>query len=409
MAIYLYDDARARRFEPFALTRPAGELRVGALVTRDRWSLVTGTPAAGHVTADHLAQFEEPGAPRVVTDTIPAGSLLVNARCIPALGAAVPTAPLWRVADHAAAVRLPKAVPVSQLDNGAVSLDLLAAALEVTEQAAIPGTWIEEVWDFIRLLQTQVADDVAVLGPGLDLDPRQDHVARRGSHPLFVERGAEIEPHVLVDLTAGPVLVRTGTVIQAFTRLVGPCYVGEHSVVTTDRIAGSSIGEHCKVHGEMSCSVMLGYANKSHDGFVGHSYLGRWVNLGAGTTTSNLKNTYGPVQLWTPGFGMANTGLTFLGTMFGDYAKTGIGTRLTTGTVVGAGANIFGTASTGKFVPPFAWGDAAPYDTYALDRFLVTAERQMARRSMVLGARARAQLAAAHQRGVDVHDLWVID
>jgi UDP-N-acetylglucosamine diphosphorylase / glucose-1-phosphate thymidylyltransferase / UDP-N-acetylgalactosamine diphosphorylase / glucosamine-1-phosphate N-acetyltransferase / galactosamine-1-phosphate N-acetyltransferase len=408
MAIYLYDDARARRFEPFSLTRPVGELRAGALITRHRWSLVARLPAAGSVTAPHLAQFDELDAPPITTEVIPAGSLLVNARCIPALGGTPPTAPLWRVADHAAAVRLPKDVPVSQLDNGNVSLDLLAAALEVTAQATIPGTWIEEVWDLIRYLPTQLADDVAVLGPGLDLDPNQGHVARSDPHPLFVERGAEIEPHVMVDLTGGPVLVRTGTVIQSFTRLIGPCYVGEHCTITTDRIAGSSIGEHSKVHGEMSSSIVLGHANKSHDGFVGHSYLGRWVNLGAGTITSNLKNTYGPVQLWTP-YGPVSTGLTFLGTMFGDYAKTGIGARLTTGTVVGAGANIFGTAPTGKFVPPFAWGDAAPYETFAFDKFLDVAERQMARRAIVLGAKGRAQLKAAYQRGVDVHDLWVID
>jgi hypothetical protein len=158
----------------------------------------------------------------------------------------------------------------------------------------------------------------------------------------------------------------------------------------------------------MSSTVILGYANKNHDGFVGHSYLGRWVNLGAGTITSNLKNTYGSVQLWTP-YGLANTGLTFLGTMFGDYARTGIGTRLTTGAVVGAGANIFGAATTGKFIPPFAWGDAAPYDKFAIDKFLEVAERQMARRSIALKAGARATLRAAHQRGADVRDLWLID
>src|SRR3984957_3559923 len=408
MAIYLYDDARARRFEPFALTRPIGELRAGALITRHRWSLVAGEPVVGHVTAPHLGRFEELDAPPVETDTLPAGSLLVNARCIPALGSAAPTAQLWRVADHAAAVRLPHAVPISQLDNGAVSLDLLAAALDVTAQVEIPGRWLDDVWDLIRHLPTQLADDISVLGPGLDLDTNVDHVARRGTHALFVERGAEVEPHVTVALTAGPVLVRTGTIVQSFTRVVGPCYVGEHSMVSTDRIAGSSIGEHCKGHGEVSTAVLLGHANKSHDGFVGHSYLGRWVNLGAGTITSNLKNTYGPVHLWTP-YGIVNTGLTFLGTMFGDYAKTGIGTRLTTGTVVGAGANVFGTAPTGKFVPPFAWGDGSPYETFAIDKFLEVAERQMARRSIALSEGARAQLKAAHQRGTDNRDLWLID
>jgi hypothetical protein len=114
------------------------------------------------------------------------------------------------------------------------------------------------------------------------------------------------------------------------------------------------------------------------------------------------------VHLWTP-YGIVNTGLTFLGTMFGDYAKTGIGTRLTTGTVVGAGANVFGTAPTGKFVPPFAWGAGTPYETFAIDKFLEVAERQMARRSIGLSAGARAQLKAAHQRGTDNRDLWLID
>ena len=104
----------------------------------------------------------------------------------------------------------------------------------------------------------------------------------------------------MFDVTAGPILVRRGAIVQAFTRVVGPCAIGDGSVVAGDRIAASSIGERCKVHGELSVSIVMGYTNKSHDGFVGHSYLGRWVNLGAGTITSNLKNTYGPVQLWTP-------------------------------------------------------------------------------------------------------------
>jgi hypothetical protein len=145
----------------------------------------------------------------------------------------------------------------------------------------------------------------------------------------------------------------------------------------------------------MSNTVMVGHANKGHDGFVGHSYMGRWVNLGAGTITSNLKNTYGPVSLWTPR-GMRDTGMQFLGTMFGDHAKTGIGTCLTTGTVLGAGANVYGAQTPPKAVPPFAWGSAPPYDVYRLDKFLEVAERVMARRQVTLSGRARQQLAASH-------------
>jgi len=119
------------------------------------------------------------------------------------------------------------------------------------------------------------------------------------------------------------------------------------------------------------------------------------VNLGAGTITSNLKNTYGPVSLWTPR-AMRDTGMQFLGTMFGDHAKTGIGLRLTTGTVLGAGANVYGNMPP-KVVPPFAWGEGSPYTTYRLDKFLEVAERMMARRHVELSERARRQLSAAYE------------
>jgi UDP-N-acetylglucosamine diphosphorylase/glucosamine-1-phosphate N-acetyltransferase len=162
-------------------------------------------------------------------------------------------------------------------------------------------------------------------------------------------------------------------------------------------VASSSIGDHCKVRGEFSSSVVLSHSNKGHAGFVGHSYLGRWVNLGAMTTTSNLKNTYGPVQLWTP-TGLRDTGQQFLGTLFGDHAKTGIGTMLSTGTVIGAGANVFGANMPPRVVPPFAWGDGEPYDTYDVTRFLSVAERVMSRRDVQLSDKARKHLAEAHKR-----------
>ena len=151
-----------------------------------------------------------------------------------------------------------------------------------------------------------------------------------------------IEPHVVFDATAGPILIHSGSHIRAFTRITGPCYIGREVQVMGGDITVCSIGDVCKVRGELSNTIFIGHSNKGHDGFVGHSYLGRWVNLGAGTITSNLKNTYGTVGLWTP-TGVRDTGMQFLGTMFGDHVKTGIGLRLTTGTVLGAGANVYGS------------------------------------------------------------------
>jgi UDP-N-acetylglucosamine diphosphorylase/glucosamine-1-phosphate N-acetyltransferase len=217
-----------------------------------------------------------------------------------------------------------------------------------------------------------------------------------GDHPLFIEEGAVVEPSVCFDVSAGPVLLRRDSHVQAFTRLVGPLYVGVSSLVSSDKIAASSIGDVCKVHGELSNTIFIGHANKGHDGFVGHSILGRWVNLGAGTITSNLKNTYGPVSLWTPE-GIRDSGMQFLGTLFGDHAKTGIGLRLTTGCVLGAGANVFGSAMPPKVVSPFSWGEADALSDYRLDKFLEVAERMMARRHVPLTAGARVQLTTAFE------------
>ena len=389
MSFFLYDDARARSFEPFALTRPIGELRAGALVIRERWARVTGEDADGHVVAAHLLEYDEPHIPGAVTDTLPAGSWLVNSRCVPALDTHPShDAAVWRCGGRYAAIRLTRAVPVAELGDGTVTLEAIAGDAEPA--ADIRGRWVDEVWHFIRDLHGQLCDDIDILGPAA-----ASRSSKRDAHAMYVEHGAKVDPMASIDCSKGPVMVCRGAVVSAFTRLIGPCYVGEDSTVSTDRIEGSAIGEHCKVHGELSASIILSYSNKSHDGFVGHSYLGRWVNLGAGTITSNLKNTYGPVQLWTPS-GVRDTGLQFLGTFFGDFAKTGIGTRLTTGTVVGAGANVVDSDVTPKYIPPFAWDSSGQPGTYALPKFYEAAERQMQRRAQTLGAKARRQLAAAH-------------
>lgn len=148
-------------------------------------------------------------------------------------------------------------------------------------------------------------------------------------------------------------------------------------------------------------SVFIGHANKGHDGFVGHSILGRWVNLGAGTITSNLKNTYGTVAMWTTA-GAGNTGLQFAGTFFGDHVKTGIGMRLTTGCVLGAGTNVM-DAMPPKAVAPFSWGTRAPYALFERDKFLETATRMMARRQIELDARQRAHWESVYAHAIADH------
>lgn len=372
----LYDDSVARDFAPFALTRPAGELRAGAFLTRERWAQVLGSDALGFVSAPHLLDFAETGAPATCVAHVAAGSWLVNARCAPAMGSlALPEhAGCIRVAGHVAAVKLERDLPLVDLSDGALDLATLANG----EVVDVSGWWIEKVWDLVGLLPTMLLADALSLVPK---DARAQGITVIGDHAVHVAPGAHVEPFVVADTSGGPVVLRRGARVLAFTRLVGPCVIGEDSTVMGGRLATCSIGPQVKVSGEMSVTIMIGQANKGHDGFVGHSVIGRWANLGAGTITSNLKNSYGEVTMWTPK-GSARTGQQFLGALIGDHAKTGIGTRLSTGSVIGAAANVFGTRMPPKYVAPFAWGDGEPWDTFALDRFLTVATRVMARRKV---------------------------
>ena len=396
--IVLFDDQRARNFEPFATTRPLGEMRVGALLIRERWASRFGMPVSAFVSAPHLALFAEFDAPPAALGMLPAGTIVVNARAIPLLVAsdvAREHAPVdgWLIDGTLAAVRLSTACDSATLVNADVTLASLATPTSVR---SIDGVWLDEVWDIVRHLHTLLGSDIPAIAAFYECamladtgtDARGPVVF--GGHPVWVEAGAHIEPFTVFDTTLGPVLLRDGVIVHAFTRIVGPCYIGPNSTVTADRISGSSIGEHCRVHGELSATVMLGHANKGHEGFVGHSVLGRWVNLGASTVTSNLKNTYGSVALWTP-TGVRDTGLQFLGTLFGDHAKTGIGLRLTTGCVLGAGANVM-DGMPPKVVAPFSWGTRTPYDVYTLPKFLEAAERMMQRRAVTMDALQRAHL-----------------
>ncbi len=391
--LHLYDDVVARAFEPFALTRPAGELRAGAALVRHRWEQAVGVRTASFVGAPHLASFEELDAPPACADVLHPRSIVASARCAPALAAADPDADVWTCEGRVAAVRLREPLPVERLADGALALEALVPPQ--ARVAELRGWWMDAVWDYVARLTTMLADDLLAIGP--TLETMAHGAAVLGAHPVFVEAGAHVEPYVVFDVTAGPIVIRREATVQAFTRVVGPCYVGQASLVTADKIAACSIGDVCRVHGEISTSIVLGHSNKAHDGFVGHSYLGRWVNLGAGTTTSNLKNTYGTVALWTPD-GVRDTGLQFLGTLFGDHAKTGIGLQLTTGTVLGAGANVYDRMPP-KEVAPFAWGGAAPYGAYARDKFVDVAARAMARRQITLGERGAEALRAAYARG----------
>ncbi|MDQ8155139.1 MAG: putative sugar nucleotidyl transferase [Gemmatimonadota bacterium] len=393
--IILYEDAAARALEPFALLRPLTEMRAGAVLVRERWEPLAHGEVAGRVGAPHLDSFDETGTPPTVSGLIPAGTIIANARFLPALGAPLDDATAWTADGRVLAVRLAESLDPQRLADGTLALESLVRP--GTTPAVMRGWWIDYAWDFIRHLTSMLAADISAMGPTLATRELRhlDGVQVVGAHPVYIEDGAVVEPFVLLDAQQGPLLVRHGAHVQAFARLCGPSYVGVDSVVHAGRVAACSIGEQCRVHGEASVSLFVGQANKAHDGFVGHSVIGRWANLGAGTTTSNLKNSYGPVQAWTP-HGVRDTGMQFLGALIGDHAKLAIGTLLRTGSVVGAGASVFESSLRTSVVPPFAWGGDT-VETFDVEKFLEVAERVLGRRGQPMSDGLRRAFRLAHQ------------
>ena len=390
--LVLFDDAVARGWQPFALTRPAGELMFGAFTLRARAERVLALRCVGAVASPHLRGFEEPGAPPVVAagDTSDArGRLFLSARAVPEWGGSFRTparSATVFVGGEPAGVYVPAGVP-------APDLEALADGRDGDERVDLPGRMLRHVWELMTGGPHQVVADVAAAAPAPVAVPAGPAVIGAAAD-LRTGAGVTIEPGVVIDTTAGPVWLDDGVTVRAFTRLAGPAYIGRGTTLLGGPFTAVVIGPHCKVHGEVEESVVLGYSNKAHDGFLGHAYLGSWVNLGALTTNSDLKNNYGRIRLWTPD-GEVDTGEIKVGCFLGDHVKTGIGMMLNTGTVIGAGSMIAGAVQPPKYVPPFSWGAGDDLGAYDLKRFLATATTVMARRKVTLTEGMRGVLEAA--------------
>jgi UDP-N-acetylglucosamine diphosphorylase / glucose-1-phosphate thymidylyltransferase / UDP-N-acetylgalactosamine diphosphorylase / glucosamine-1-phosphate N-acetyltransferase / galactosamine-1-phosphate N-acetyltransferase len=202
---------------------------------------------------------------------------------------------------------------------------------------------------------------------------------------VLVGPNTDIQPLVVIDASHGPVIIDSDVVIQSHAYISGPVWIGPKTIVRAGaRISGgSSIGHNCRVGGEINSSIMHGFSNKAHDGFLGHAYVGQWVNIGAATNNSNLKNDYGPVSVMVDGEPV-NTGRQFFGMVMGDHSRTAISTTINTGSNIGVGCNIFGTDFPPRFLHDFSWGGSDILRIYDFDKFLKSAHAMTARRDVTL-------------------------
>jgi UDP-N-acetylglucosamine diphosphorylase/glucosamine-1-phosphate N-acetyltransferase len=349
-------------FYPLSFSRPIWELRCGMTSLREK--LIAKCPASdvsgfvpGYMAESCSAKTDMP-----INDTakLAGEDLLIVDPRIKADSFDVPVTGASEVGVNEegkvlyariAASDLPK-LPTDDITK------LLAAAKEElpTKKSSLP-LW-KYTWDLVLENPDQIAADFKVLGrSGIEGTIEEPSAIRGSKKDVFVGKGAVIHPMVVLDAENGPIYLDEDVEVHPFTRIEGPCFVGKKSILLGAKCReGNSIGPVCRVGGEVEESIIQGYSNKYHDGFLGHAYVGEWVNLGALTTNSDLKNDYGNVEVMLPGRRPIDTNSTKVGSLIGDHTKTSIATLLNTGSYVGAMALIMATGKPlPKTIPSFAW------------------------------------------------------
>lgn len=332
-------------------------------------------------------------------DAGPGGTLFWNSRAVADRSAPLPELggrpALLEIDGRFAGLWLPPGRPLpptpGALPDGrdVADRDELTAADGDVPIFSCPGVWLDAPWTLIEENPRALAADLESFH-GLGDDGRPSHhrydalpgvYVERG-HPIWIEQDVDIGPGVVFDTTGGAIRLDQGVRVLGPARLVGPLHISWDSWILGGEVGSSSIGPVCKVRGEVSESVMLGWSNKSHEGHLGHALLGRWVNLGAGTSNSDLRNDYGTVKV-TLGGERVDTGITKLGAMVGDHVKTAIGTLLPTGAIIGAGAQIASGGFAPAYVPPLSWLTPEGASPYRFERFVSVMRSAMARRYVV--------------------------
>lgn len=367
MNLILFDDPTIRvDLLPFTYTRPTSKIRVGILTIDEKWERWLKTKPSFKTEGYLQEKF------KLVTSD---DSLLIN-------GALCPDEKLVEA--------------VLSLQDGQYLVKntvLLAARKPQAEISATnakeylhPVVLVDKTWKIFQENAKQIKIDFQLITSGRKSVKIQDkHTVIYGEENLFVEDGVYVRA-AIINAESGPVYLAKNSIVQEGAIIKGPFALGEESHVNMGaKMRGDvTIGPHSKVGGEVSTSVIFGYSNKAHDGFMGCSVLGEWCNLGADTNTSNLKNNYESVKVWSQkNGGLINTGLQFCGTIMGDHSKCGINTMFNTGTVVDVSANVFGGGFPPNYIPSFSWGGNS-FTTYQLEKALSTASKVMARRNIQL-------------------------
>jgi UDP-N-acetylglucosamine diphosphorylase/glucosamine-1-phosphate N-acetyltransferase len=366
MNIILFDNKR-EDFYPLSLTRPIAEFRLGVLTIKEKWENYFDSVST--LSNDYLAE-------KFNTKKIKEDNIWINSQLLPSKDIVTEIKSL-RVGEV-----LKKESIILAFRNSEFSSDELNNV-----ESNSDFSFLSSITDIFSLIEEEITADIALMNLQNNmksLEEIPDSNIKSGKFPVYVEEGATIE-NCYINTSEGPVYIGKNAHIMQGSMLRGPFAICENSVVKMGAkiYGGTTIGPFCKVGGEINNSVFFGYSSKAHDGFLGNSIIGQWCNLGADTNNSNLKNNYDDVKIWNYGSeSFLQTGLQFCGLIMGDHSKCGINTMFNTGTVVGVGANIFGSGFPRNFIPSFSWGGSSGFIIHKLEKFFSTAEKVMKRRSI---------------------------
>ncbi len=366
MNYILFDGTVRNALLPFTFTRPVADIRIGILTIREKWEKYLGTTTTT-ITEEYLSEK----FPMVEMEE----NVLINASFLPN----DILAEMVKYLEPNQAIMRGEEIIAFFTKDTQEEVDFDKYEIFEYNQDCLTVT---KPWDIFAKNDAALREDFELLTEDRISQPIPKSVNVINPENVFIEEGAKLE-FVTLNASSGPIYIGKDSEIMENSVIRGPFALCEGGQVklATKVYGATTVGPHSRIGGEVSNSVLMGYSNKGHDGFLGNSVLGEWCNLGADTNNSNLKNNYEEVKLWsyeTGGF--EKTGLQFCGLMMGDHSKCGINTMFNTGTVVGVSANIFGAGFPRNFVPSFSWGGASGFTTYITKKAFETARIVMSRR-----------------------------
>lgn len=370
MNIVLFDEQEWRNLRPLTLNKPLSELRMGILTFKERWEkLIEGRYS--HQTQNYLIE------------KFPLEILEENLFINPAFF------PNENLINSIRNLKIGESIWFeNQMIAGNLTLGEFENRRNLNQKNPFSGEIIhvKNLWDLFTYNDYAIRFDFELITKGRKSQPISETNGVINPENIFLEEGAVVE-FAILNAKEGPIYIGKNAEVMEGSLVRGSLALCENAKLNLGAkiYSGTTIGPYCKVGGEVNNSILMGYSNKGHDGFLGNSVLGEWCNLGADTNNSNLKNNYSEISVWNyEDKSYISTGLQFCGLMMGDYSKSAINTQFNTGTVVGISANVFDAGFPPKFIPSFSWGGGKNSDKFDLEKSYEAAEKMMERRKKIL-------------------------